>query len=308
MFEFSLGPVALCAPGPTNGTDEHEGLPTDLHEVIGTAGDQFRDAFTRTCLYLALGAADASGARADGATRTDDTVVIGTEYGNTAALTRLQRHAAEKGKLLSAQYFPNATSSSASAFVNLRIGSTGRNMTVNAGVLTPVLALWQALSALERGRSDVSRLLVGDVYGPEAVADARLDAPDVPCRDGVVHAFLHSGADLTAEFAFGTADAPRPGLLRTVCKTAARSTEAEGDGLGEGDGAARIAFAEHNSAFATRAFLDLVHTLAPTERAVLACHAPDGRHAAVTVTRRHADTADTTDSADSADSMDGGPR
>ncbi|OII61509.1 hypothetical protein BJP40_05175 [Streptomyces sp. CC53] len=295
MFEFSLGPVALCAPGPTNGTDEHEGLPADLHEVIGTAGDQFRDAFTRTCLYLALGAADASGARADGGTRTDDTVVIGTEYGNTAALVRLQRHAAEKGKLLSAQYFPNATSSSASAFVNLRIGSTGRNMTVNAGALTPVLALWQALSALDRGRSDVSRLVVGDVYGPEAVADARLDAPDVPCRDGVVHAFLHTGTDLTAEFAFGAADAPPPGLVRTVRKTTAHSTGADGAGA---DGAARVAFAEHNSAFATRAFLDLVHTLEPAEGAVLECRATDGRHAAVTVTRRHANT----------DSTDGGHR
>ncbi|WP_369389829.1 beta-ketoacyl synthase N-terminal-like domain-containing protein [Streptomyces sp. CG1] len=284
MFEFFLGPVTLCAPGSTNGTDDREGLPPDWHEVIGTAGDQFRDAFTRTCLYLVLGAEDASEALADGGTRSDDTVVIGTEYGNTAALARLQRHAAEKGKLLSAQYFPNATSSSASAFVNLRIGATGRNMTINAGVLTPVVALWQALSALERGRSDVSRLLVGDVYAPEAVADARLDTPDVPCRDGVVHAFLRTGTDLTAEFDFGAAGTPQPGLTRTVCKAVAQSTDA-------GD-AAPVAFAERNSAFATRAFLDLVHTLEPAERAVLECHAPDGRHATVTVTRRHANSTD----------------
>ncbi|MEU2777909.1 beta-ketoacyl synthase N-terminal-like domain-containing protein [Streptomyces sp. NPDC007162] len=284
MFEFCLGPVTLCAPGSTNGTDDREGLPPDWHEVIGTAGDQFRDAFTRTCLYLVLGAEDASEALADGGTRSDDTVVIGTEYGNTAALTRLQLHAAEKGKLLSAQYFPNATSSSASAFVNLRIGATGRNMTINAGVLTPVVALWQALSALERGRSDVSRLLVGDVYAPEAVADARLDTPDVPCRDGVAHAFLRTGTDLTAEFDFGATGTPQPGLTRTVCKAVAQSTDA-------GD-AAPVAFAERNSAFATRAFLDLVHTLQPAERAVLECHAPDGRHATVTVTRRHANSTD----------------
>ncbi|MDF3299076.1 beta-ketoacyl synthase N-terminal-like domain-containing protein [Streptomyces tropicalis] len=282
MFEFSLGPVTLCAPGPTNRMDDPEVLPPDWHEVIGTAGDQFRDAFTRTCLYLVLGAADASGARADGGTRTDDTVVIGTEYGNTAALARLQRQAAEKGKLLSAQYFPNATSSSASAFVNLRVGATGRNMTINAGVLTPVVALWQALSALDRGRSDVGRLLVGDVYAPEAVADARLDTSDAPCRDGVAHAFLHTGAELTAEFDFGAADAPQPGLTRTVRKTAGRSA----------DGAAPVAFAERNGAFATRAFLDLVHTLEPTERAVLECRAPDGRHAGVTVTRQHANSTD----------------
>ncbi|MGW2489096.1 hypothetical protein ACWCV9_18045 [Streptomyces sp. NPDC001606] len=292
MFEFSLGPVTLCAPGPTNGTDDSEGLPPDWQEVIGTAGDQFRDAFTRTCLYLVLSAQDTTGARPDGGTRGDDTVVIGTEYGNTAALARLQRHAAEKGRLLSAQYFPNATSSSASAFVNLRIGATGRNMTINAGVLTPVLALWQVLSTLEQGRSEVGRLLVGDVYAPEAVADAGLDTPGVPCRDGVAHAFLRTGTQLTAEFGFGAAATPRPGPMRTVCKAVPR--QAGGD-------AAPVAFAERNSAFATRAFLDLVHTLEPDERAVLECHAPDGRYATVTVTRQHADHEDRTDSTDSTD-------
>lgn len=278
MFEFSLGPVTLCAPNPTNGTDDREGLPSDWHEVIGSAGDQFRDAFTRTCLYLVLGAAHPSGTRADDTARTDDTVVIGTEYGNTAALVRLQRHAAEKGKLLSAQYFPNATSSSASAFVNLRVGATGRSMTINAGVLTPVVALWQALSALDRGRSDLSRLLVGDVYAPEAVADVQLDTPDLPCRDGIAHAYLHKGTELTAEFDFGTADTAHPGPIRIMRKAVAQST----------DDAAPVVFAERNSAFATRAFLDLIHTLEPAERAVLECRAPDGRHATVTVARQHA--------------------
>ncbi|MFJ2396480.1 hypothetical protein ACIOTI_27490 [Streptomyces sp. NPDC087843] len=274
MFEFTLGSVALCAPGPTDGQDEHEGLPPDLREVIGTVGDQFRDAFTRICLYLVLSSAETS------EERTDDTIVIGTEYGNTAALARLQRDAATKGRLLSAQHFPNATSSSASAFVNLRVGATGRNMTINAGVLTPVMAMWQALSALEQERSAVSRLLIGDIYAPEAVEDATLDNPNVSCRDGVAHAFLHKGAEFTAEFGFGTTDAPHPGPVRTVC------------GIGAPDGrpvtAEPIAFAERNSAFAIRAFLDLVHSLAPAERAVLECHAPDGRRATVTVTRRQA--------------------
>lgn len=284
MFDFSLGPVTLCAPGPTKGTDDHEGLPPDWLDVIGTAGDQFRDAFTRTCLYLTLREADASGVGAGAGTRTDDTVVIGTEYGNTAALARLQRHAAEKGKLLSAQYFPNATSSSASAYVNLRVGATGRNMTINAGVLTPVVALWQALSTLSRERSDVSRLLVGDVYAPEAVADVQLDTPEVLCRDGIAHAFLHKGTELTAEFDFGAAQAPHPGLTRIVCKAVAQGSDAVD--------ATPVAFAERNSAFATRAFLDLVHTLEPAERAVLECHAPDGRHACVTVTRQQANGTD----------------
>lgn len=273
LFEFTLGPVALCAPGPADGQDEHGGLPPDLPDVIGTAGDQFRDPFTRVCLYLALGAADAP------EERTDDTVVIGTEYGNTAALARLQRAAEEKGKLLSAQYFPNATSSSASAFVNLRIGATGRNMTVNAGALTPVVAMWQALSALDQKRSTVSRLLVGDVYAPEAVQDATLESPDVPCRDGVAHALLHKGDELTAEFAFGAVDEAYPDPVRAVCRVGVSDAEP-------------VAFAERNSAFATGAFLDLVLSLQPAGRAVLECRAPDGRHATVTVTRQQANSTD----------------
>lgn len=282
MFQFSLGPAVLCAPGSTNGADDGEGLPPDWREVIGTAGDQFLDAFTRTCLYLALGAVDVSGTPADGRTRNDDTLVIGTEYGNTAALARLQRRAAEEGKLLSAQYFPNATSSSASAAVNPRIGATGRNMTINAGAITPVVVLWHALSALSSGRSDVSRLLVGDVYAPEAVADARLDTPGAPCRDGVTHAFLHRGTGLIAEFDFGAVGSPEPGLNRTVRKLASRS----------GGDPAPVAFTERNGAFATHAFLDLVRALRPGERAVLECHAPDDRRAAVTVYPRHAHTTD----------------
>ncbi|ATL29577.1 hypothetical protein [Streptomyces formicae] len=289
MFEFTLGPVALCAPGPAAGQDEHEGLPPDLHEVIGTAGDKFRDAFTRICLYLVLGGggeAPSEPERTDEApARTDDTIVIGTEYGNTAALAGLQRAAAEKGRLLSAQYFPNATSSSASAFVNIRTGATGRSMTINAGTLTPVVALWQALSTLHQERSDVGRLLIGDVYAPEAVADAALDAPDATCRDGVTHAFVRKGADLTAEFAFGAADEPHEGALRTVRRIGATDT----DGATATD-TSPLAFEERNSAFATRAFLDLVHSLAPAERAVLECHAPDGRHATVTVTRQQANS------------------
>ncbi|MEV2246004.1 hypothetical protein [Streptomyces sp. NPDC049970] len=276
MFEFTLGPVALCAPGPTDGQDEHAGLPPDLHEVIGTAGDRFRDPFTRICLYLALGCAETAGER------DDDTVVIGTEYGNTAALVGLQREAATKGRLLSAQNFPNATSSSASAFVNLRIGSTGRNMTINAGVLTPVMAMWQALSALDQDRSAVSRLLIGDVYAPEAAEDAALDTGDAPCTDGVAHAFLRKGAEFTAEFVFGATGEPHPGPVRSVLRAGALGSEA-------GD-AEPVPFAERNSAFATRAFLDLVHTLAPAEAAALECHAPDGRHATVTVTRQHANS------------------
>lgn len=283
MFSFSLGRVALCAPEHSAAQDDElAGLPQDLPEVVGTSGDQFRDSFTRLCLYLVLTTGEASGERSD------DTVVIGTEYGNTAALARLQRDAAAKGRLLSAQYFPNATSSSASAFVNLRIGSTGRNMTVNAGPLTPVTVLWQALSALDRGRSGTSRVLIGDVYAPEAVLDAGLDTPDAPCTSGVVHAALLHGDDFTAAFAFG-ADDTAPGTPLRAVRRAAADAGAAGEPAPDAEPAV---FADRNGAFAAHHFMGVLRELRPAEQAVLECRAPDGRHATVTVTRRPANSTD----------------
>ncbi|WP_031076964.1 hypothetical protein [Streptomyces sp. NRRL S-118] len=284
MFSFSLGRVALCAPEHSAAQDDElAGLPQDLPEVVGTSGDQFRDSFTRLCLYLVLTTGEASGERSD------DTVVIGTEYGNTAALARLQRDAAAKGRLLSAQYFPNATSSSASAFVNLRIGSTGRNMTVNAGPLTPVTVLWQALSALDRGRSDTSRVLIGDVYAPEAVLDAGLDTPDAPCTSGVLHAALLGGDDFTAEFSFGAGDAAPGTPLRAVHRGPARDG---GTAREPAPDAGPAVFPDRNGAFAAHHFMGVLQELRPAEQAVLECRAPDGRHARVTVNRRPANSTD----------------
>ncbi|MFD8462698.1 hypothetical protein ACFV27_38865 [Streptomyces antimycoticus] len=171
-----------------------EETPEDLHEVIGTEGDRYRDGFTRACLYLvAKSPADSYG----------EVIAIGTEYGNTAALLGLQREAMAKGKLLSPQYFPSATSSSAAAFLSMRIGATGGNFTVNAGPLTAMIAFWQALSALHYHRSSASRLLVGDVYCPEALADAEKDAPDLACESGMTHARFTPGTQLSARFQFG---------------------------------------------------------------------------------------------------------
>ncbi|WP_103503885.1 hypothetical protein [Streptomyces sp. SM14] len=297
MFAFDLSQVALCAPEGITESGEPAGLPADLHEVIGSTGDQFRDWFTRLCLYLVhtggeTPGAGGSAARASG-TRTDETVVIGTEYGNTAALARLQRDAASKGRLLSAQYFPNATSSSAAAFVNLSIGATGRNMTLNGGTLTPVLALWQALSALERGRSDVSRLLVGDVYSPEALRDADHDAPGVTCRSGVTHATLVRGHGLTAAFDFGTGlDAPGDARDDTPDNAPGARVEVirdPGHPALTGDTVPAAAH-DRNGAFATDAFLRLAGTLRAGERAVLTCRTATGRRAGVTVTRQKVTT------------------
>ncbi|TQF02421.1 hypothetical protein E6W39_09245 [Kitasatospora acidiphila] len=275
MFEFNLTQIALCALDHVNDAGEPGGLPTDLYEVIGTTSDQFRDWFTRVCLYLVRTAGPVP------AERTDETVVLGTEYGNTAALARLQREAATQGRRLSAQYFPNATSSSASAFVNMSIGATGRNMTLNAARLTPVLTLWQALVALDRGRSAGSRVLVGDVYSPEALLDAGLDTPDLACRSGLTHATFAAGREYRAEFDLhggqegagvgdGQADGGSIELLRP-----GREAELQQPDQPYG----------RNTAFITADFLHLVRGLQPGEQARLSCR-DRRRSATVTVTRQ----------------------
>ena len=203
-FEFNLDRVDLVAPA----LDEQAGAPVeppeDLYEVIGTEGDRYRDWFTRACLYV-VGQSLAGARDPDG-----DVVVIGTEYGNTAALLGLKREATAKGKLLSPQYFPSATSSSAAAFLSMRIGATGGNFTINAGLLTPIVALWQALCGLRYRRGAGSRLLVGDVYSREVLADAEKDTPDLACESGLAHARFTAGTEFGARFRFdppGPADA-----------------------------------------------------------------------------------------------------
>ncbi|OPG03926.1 hypothetical protein B1R27_26980 [Streptomyces sp. GKU 895] len=254
MFTFSLKHATLCAPEHGGQADHLTGLPPDLPEVIGTAGDQFRDWFTRLCLYLVL--------KSGPSAHPDDTVVIGTEYGNSAALARLQREAAERGRMLSAQIFPNATSGSASAFANIGIGAKGRNMTLNAGRLTPVLALWQALTALATGRSEHSHVLVGDTYSAEALDDVRADGSAGLCRPGVAHALLTRGAAYTARFDFAPADGAHDGTART----------------------SRAGDEDRNGAFAFAGFLTAVQALETGASTRLEFR--DGaRRAALTVTR-----------------------
>ncbi|WP_430791144.1 hypothetical protein [Actinoplanes sp. G11-F43] len=264
MFEFSLRQVALCGQQSGEAPGELAELPPDLPAVIGTIGDQFRDSFTRLCLYLARNHDDAP------QTRTDDTVVIGTEYGNTAALARLQRGAQADGRRLSAKHFPNATSSSASAFVNIGIGATGRNLTLSAGLLTPVVAMWQALFALAAGRSSVSRVLVGDVYSPEALLDAGRESHGLHCRSGLTHATFVRGGEFRAEFDF-TADRDTTGM--------------PGGHIGPHRSSDR------NGAFVTAEFLDVVQSLDVGEQAVLTCRGSFARRGSLTVTRQLAGTA-----------------
>ncbi|MEZ0071329.1 hypothetical protein [Planotetraspora sp. GP83] len=272
MFQFNLSSVALLAMEDPDQPDvDPEKLPGDLWDVVGTGGDQFRDWFTRLCLYMVLSGGDPS------RPRTHDTVVIGTEYGNTAAVAKLQRDAAEQGRRLSAQAFPQAHSSSASASVSLTLGATGRSVTLNAGQLTPVLSLWQVLSAFANGGSSTGHLLVGDVYSPETLLDARHDGGDLRCRSGVAHGVLTAGDELTARFEF-TADeesTARPGGYAWL---------RDGDESPLGD--AGDAPAERNGAFVTAEFLRLVRGLRPAQSAVLRCLGTDGRRAAVTVSRK----------------------
>jgi hypothetical protein len=264
VFEFSLRQVALCGQQPGDEPGELADPPSDLAAVIGTTGDQFRDSFTRLCLYLARTYDDAP------QTRTDDTVVIGTEYGNTAALARLQLGAQVEGKMLSAKHFPSATSSSASAFVNIGIGATGRNLTLNAGLLTPVIAIWQALFALAVDRSSTSKVLIGDVYSAEALLDARREPNDLQCRSGLSHATFVKGREFRAEFDFSSDHDAVAGLGGQIGPHQSK---------------------DRNGAFVTAEFLDLIQTLNVGEQAVLTCRGPLARQGALTVTGQNVDTA-----------------
>ncbi|MFX4294235.1 hypothetical protein [Streptomyces bohaiensis] len=258
MFEFSLRQVALRGQHPGEEPGELADPPADLTAVVGAVGDQFRDSFTRLCLYLARTHDEAPGQR------TGDTVVIGTEYGNTAALAGLQRRA-DSDRMLSAKVFPNATSSSASAFVNIGIGATGRNLTLNAGLLTPVFAIWQALLALTGDRSATSKVLVGDVYSPEALLDAGREPHGLTCRSGLTHATFTTGREFRAEFDFA----------------ADRDEDAP---LGARVGSARPT--DRNGAFATAAFLRRLGELEEGEQAQLTCRGPNARRGALVVTRQ----------------------
>lgn len=275
VFEFCLDRVALCAVAPGESSDGAPvGVPEDFQQVVGSAGDRFRDWFTRLCLYLVLQNEYERGA--------GETVIIGTEYGNFGAMVGLQRTAMSKGRLVSAQYFPNALTSSASAFVNLAIGATGRNMTLNAAQLTPVVTFWQMLATLGKGSPSTGHLLVGDVYAPEALADARREDAGLRCNSGVTHARLRTGDDYSASFDFRkeapVAVAPSPtGGRAWVVRTGADATEAT------------TQVAEHfgrNGAFITAGFFQMLRGLTPGGSAVLECRTPSGKCASVTVTKR----------------------
>lgn len=195
---FALDSTALLT-----GTE----LPEDFETVVSQKGDQFRDAFTRACLYLAnkhrIAAAPAL-----------TTVVVGTEYGNLDAMLRLQRQAHAGARRISAQQFPHSTTSSASVFLNLEQGITGGNVTLNAGGLTPLVALLQALLHVTAYPDAAGCVLVGDTYCDEALDDVRKNhRQDRPISPGVLWAGVRSGDQFEAEFTFGATETPDPGQV-----------------------------------------------------------------------------------------------
>ena len=77
---------------------------------------------------------------------------------------------------------------------------------MNAGLLTSIMAFWQALCGLGYPDSSGTRLLVGDVYCPEARADAVRETPELACESGIMHTRLTAGSEFEARFEFGAPD------------------------------------------------------------------------------------------------------
>ncbi|MEV6139192.1 hypothetical protein AB0L63_24665 [Nocardia sp. NPDC051990] len=258
MFTFGIEHTSLYDYGTKDG--RLGDLPPDLLDVIGPSGDKYRDPFTRACLYLVRHPAATTGR--------GDTIVIGTEYGNTAALAQLQRAAADQGRLLSAQHFPNATSSSAAAFLAINVGATGPNTTLNAARLTPAVALWRALLALASAQSTTSHLLIGDIYAPEASLDDRA----AQHRDGVAYGKLCATGNLRARFDFSVKGTASGGGFR----------------IGYDGGQPAREYTERNGAFATMDFLSRAQTLSAGETVVFECFQSTGQRAEVVVTKGRA--------------------
>ena len=199
-FEFSLRALDLCRLGSSlSAVDGHvqPQLPTDFAEVVDIRGDRYRDGFARACLYLA-------NRHINGSEPAAATVVVGTQYGNLEAMLRFQRQALAADKMISAQQFPHATTSSASTFVNIDKKLTGGNATLNSGTLTPVAALLHALLHVQTHNPARSHVFVGDAYCAEAVDDIRKQAgPSRRITPGVCYTALNSGSEFQAEVSFG---------------------------------------------------------------------------------------------------------
>ncbi|PQQ22851.1 hypothetical protein [Photorhabdus hindustanensis] len=173
-------------------------LPADISEFVSNKGDRFRDDFSRVCTYLA------NQFIAEDRHAENESVIVGTEYGNLEAMLRFQRQVMNNDKTVSAQQFPYATTSSASTFINIDKKVTGGNCTLNAGSKTPVMVFMQALLNLHNRSTGASYLFFGDVYCTEALDDIRKKISNQKSiSSGVMCATLLSGKQFTADFFFG---------------------------------------------------------------------------------------------------------
>ncbi|MBD1228690.1 hypothetical protein [Xenorhabdus griffiniae] len=195
MLRFNIAKTSLY---PSGGDETHTfTLPVDLAEFAGTAGDRFRDDFSRTCSYLA-------GKNITPQPDNDDAaVLVGTEYGNLASMLRFQLQCKEDVRKASAQQFPHATTSSASTFVNIERGITGGNCTLNAGAETMVVMMLKALTFINTDFGRTAHVFLGDIYEPAGEEDVALRHPGhKPLDSAVAYAGLVKGADFSAEFHF----------------------------------------------------------------------------------------------------------
>jgi hypothetical protein len=195
-LEFSVERYAIYPelPEPYPNDDL---LPDDFSEWVNTKGDRFRDMFSRICFYLAERYISAI------SDTVDETVIVGTEYGNLEAMLRFQRQAKADHKALSAQQFPHATTSSASTFINIGRKIVGGNATLNAGALTPAVMLLHALMHLKGRAPAKCHIFLGDTYCPEAVDDiAKKTSGLHKISPGVCYLALKDGNRFTATISF----------------------------------------------------------------------------------------------------------
>jgi hypothetical protein len=281
-LEFSIERYALYPPAPSASGDA-ELLPEDFNEWVDAKGDRFRDTFSRICFYLAARYMTPTDATHN------ETVIVGTEYGNLEAMLRFQRQAKIDHKALSAQQFPYATTSSASTFINISQHIGGGNATLNAGVLTPALAMLHGLLHLQDHDQAKSHVFVGDTYCPEALDDIARQAPSATrVSSGVSYLALKQGNQFSAVIRFEK-DAQQslktlPGDARLFLDSGSRALLAAQ--CPPDDNADDTTANEYNRAFVFAAFLEGVQVLKPGQHAALLLAQTDNA-ASIVISRHH---------------------
>lgn len=259
-------------------------LPGDFSDWVDAKGDRFRDMFSRICFYLAERYMTPSSAAFD------ETVIVGTEYGNLEAMLRFQRQARSDPKALSAQQFPYATTSSASTFINIGRKITGGNATLNAGAMTPAMVMLHALMHVRDRAPAKSHIFLGDMYCPEAIDDVVKKTGSRQASPAVCYLALTDGNQFAAEITFDD------GACAESLASLSQGTRVYLDSgsrllLGQirppDDGTPSASTDEHNRAFVFADFLAGVLSLQPGQRATLLL--ANGKNVAtIIISRRHA--------------------